>query len=332
MTTIIESRASWGARAPKVPATALASTRGVKAHYTGGHVDPATLTDHLKCEAAVRGIQGGHMDGNGWNDIGYTGVVCNHQTFMIGRGKHALPAANGPGLNSGHYAVLFLVGTSGVTEPTDAMKLAWLDAREYLRNQGDAGREIKGHRDGYATDCPGEHVYAWIRAGAPKPDGTPPATPHIDEPEVDMQLYSAFGLDPADAYDVPAGVWVDVKFRTEFADPDDDHITGLNATILKGDPSVYSAEFGATFTGLDQDDVVYVRTAEFLYSAGPPAVDNLVEEGEPTANIITGAGTVHHSAVGNVQEGRKLRFQVRHEHTGGVVQIVRARARLDHRK
>ncbi|MBB2914845.1 hypothetical protein FHS43_006157 [Streptosporangium becharense] len=179
------SRAAWGARAPSGSYTALAATRGVKVHYTGGHVDPATLTDHNRCVAAVRGIQNGHMDGNGWMDIGYSAVVCGHRKVFIGRGLHRVPAANGPGLNGGHYAVLGLVGTSGVVAPPEAMLHGIRDAIEWLRDEGDAGAEIKGHCDGYATSCPGDALYAWVRAGAPRPSTTtPPAEPPTEEEEV----------------------------------------------------------------------------------------------------------------------------------------------------
>src|SRR5690606_6603240 len=82
-----------------------------------------------------------------------------------------LPAANGPGLNTGHYAVLGLVGSSGLVVPPDDMLHGIRDAIEYLREVGGAGPEIKGHRDGYATECPGEHLYAWVRRGAPRPGG-----------------------------------------------------------------------------------------------------------------------------------------------------------------
>ncbi|MFF3871188.1 peptidoglycan-binding protein [Streptomyces sp. NPDC001978] len=43
-----------------------------------------------------------------------------------------------------------------------------------LRQHG-AGDEIKGHRDGYATACPGDALYAWVKKGAPRPKGTEPA-------------------------------------------------------------------------------------------------------------------------------------------------------------
>jgi len=167
------SRAEWGARSPRGSYTPLRSTRGVKVHYTGGHVPPGIVDDHARCAALVRQIQNGHMDGNGWIDIGYTMAVCPHRKVFVGRGPNHLPAANGPGLNSGHYAVLGLVGSSGLVEPPDGMLHGIVDAIEYLRGEGGAGREIKGHRDGYATACPGEALYAWVRRGAPRPGGGP---------------------------------------------------------------------------------------------------------------------------------------------------------------
>ncbi|MFI6502724.1 peptidoglycan-binding protein [Nonomuraea typhae] len=110
---------------------------------------------------------------------GNTYAVCPHQKVFEGRGPHHLPAANGSGLNAGHYAVLGLVGNAGLVQPPDAMLHGIVDAIEHLRVKGNAGREVKGHRDGYATDCPGEALYAWVRRGAPRPGGTPhpPAAP-----------------------------------------------------------------------------------------------------------------------------------------------------------
>ena len=164
------TRAEWGARAPRHPYQQLPGPpRGVKVHYTGGRVEPAILDDHVLCVAMVRSIQGYHMDGNGWLDIGYSMISCPHRKVFVGRGPHHLPAANGPGLNSGHYAVLGLVGTSGLVEPPDAMLHGILDAIDYLREHGGAGHEIEGHRDGYSTDCPGDALYAWVEAGAPRP-------------------------------------------------------------------------------------------------------------------------------------------------------------------
>ncbi|WP_214103038.1 peptidoglycan recognition protein family protein [Acrocarpospora catenulata] len=176
------TRNAWGARAPKGSYSPLSSTRGVKVHYTGGRVDPAIVNDHNKCVEMVKSIQNFHMDGNGWIDIGYSMIACPHRKVFVGRGPRHVPAANGSGLNSAHYAVLGLVGNAGLIQPTDTILHAILDAIEYLRAEGGAGREIKGHRDGYSTDCPGEPLYKWVQQGAPRPGGggstpTDPTTP-----------------------------------------------------------------------------------------------------------------------------------------------------------
>ncbi|SDH63747.1 Putative peptidoglycan binding domain-containing protein [Sinosporangium album] len=168
-------RRAWGARSPRGSYTTLSSTKGVKVHYTGGRVDPKIIDDHDKCVAMVKSIQKHHMDGNGWMDIGYSMVVCPHRKVFEGRGLKRVPAANGAGLNSAHYAVLGLVGSSGLVKPNDDMLHGILDAVAYLRAEGGAGREIKGHRDGYPTACPGEALYTWVKSGAPRPGSKPPA-------------------------------------------------------------------------------------------------------------------------------------------------------------
>lgn len=160
------SRNGWNARAPRAAPSHLDDTKGVKVHYMGSYVNPNLLTHHGKCPAAVRAVQNIHMDGNRWNDIGYSYVVCPHGEIYVGRGVHVLPAANGEGLNSGHYAVLALVGNSGLVKPTVKMLNGIRDAIDYCRDNGDAGNEVKGHRDGYATECPGDALYKWVKDGA----------------------------------------------------------------------------------------------------------------------------------------------------------------------
>lgn len=170
------TRKEWGARAPRGPHTRLPTARGVKVHYEGSTVPTGLLTDHTKCVTTVRQIQAFHMDANGWNDIAYNLLVCCHGYVFEGRGARILSAANGPGLNSGHYAVCALLGVKGLTSPTPEMLHGILDAIAYLRARG-AGHEIKGHRDGYATSCPGPVLYAWIRKGCPAPAGGRDDTP-----------------------------------------------------------------------------------------------------------------------------------------------------------
>ncbi|MEV7011720.1 N-acetylmuramoyl-L-alanine amidase [Streptosporangium sp. NPDC051022] len=177
------TRHEWGARAPRSAYTYLTSTRGVKVHYTGGSVDPGIVRDHDICVALVKAFQRQHMDSNGWIDLGYSMVACPHRQVFEGRGPHHLPSANGAGLNTGHYAVLGLVGNAGFTQPNDGVLWGILDAVAYLRSKGAAGNDLKGHRDGYGTDCPGGPLYDWVRRGCPAPATSgKPATPAPSKP------------------------------------------------------------------------------------------------------------------------------------------------------
>lgn len=169
------TRAQWGARDYRRPNGATlysGSRRGVKLHYLGTAYSDRP---HDRCDDYVRQIQAQHMDGNGWSDIGYSFVVCTHGYVFEGRGLRRRNSANGnTTLNNQDYAVLLMVGSSGLTRPTDAQLHGARDAIEYCRREGPAGTWLGGHRDGYATACPGDVIYAWVKAGAPRPAATTP--------------------------------------------------------------------------------------------------------------------------------------------------------------
>ncbi|MET9690131.1 peptidoglycan-binding protein [Streptomyces sp. NPDC006514] len=170
------TRAQWGARPSRYDLAYIDSTRGVKIHYEGSPV-PASLArpeNHGQCAGRVRAIQASHLANReeNYSDIAYSAVVCPHGAVFEGRGAHRKTGANGTSaLNSAHYAVCAMVGDEGLTEPTDAQLNGLRDAVEWLREDGDAGDEIRGHRDGYATECPGGPLYAWVQRGAPRPGG-----------------------------------------------------------------------------------------------------------------------------------------------------------------
>jgi hypothetical protein len=170
------SRAEWGAARPSGEYTYVAATKGVKIHYEGSFVPTSFASDHSKCAGHVRALQASHManTSEGWIDLAYTAVVCGHGFVFEGRGSHQRNGANGGRvLNENHYAVCAMVGDSGQTEPTEPMLHGLRDAIEWLQRDGGAGVEIKGHRDGYATSCPGGPLYRWVVAGAPRPVVTP---------------------------------------------------------------------------------------------------------------------------------------------------------------
>ncbi|WP_369274532.1 N-acetylmuramoyl-L-alanine amidase [Streptomyces sp. R11] len=164
------SRSQWGARDYRLPNGATPysrARRGVKLHYLGTAYSDRS---HDRCDDYVRQIQAQHMDSNGWSDIGYSFVVCTHGYVYEGRGLRRRNSANGStALNEQDYAIVLLVGSSGLTKPTDAQLNGARDAIEYCRKEGPAGAWLGGHRDGYATNCPGDPIYAWVKAGAPRP-------------------------------------------------------------------------------------------------------------------------------------------------------------------
>ncbi|MER5213710.1 LysM peptidoglycan-binding domain-containing protein [Streptomyces sp. NPDC002838] len=171
MQLITRKQLGWPASAAPLQAT----TKGVKVHYTGGHVPTAVLKDHSLCIALWRDIREAHLANvhENYSDVAYNYAACGHGYVLEGRGIGKRTGANGNQvLNRAHYAVLGLIGSSGVIEPTDELLNAIRDAIEHLQEHG-AGEEIKGHRDGKATACPGGPLYAWVQKGAPRPGGKP---------------------------------------------------------------------------------------------------------------------------------------------------------------
>ncbi|MEU0181390.1 peptidoglycan-binding protein [Streptomyces sp. NPDC006207] len=170
------AREAWGAPAAS-PAAYLAKTRGVKVHYLGA---PYASRFHSLCDDMVRSIRAEHLANvkENYVDIAYTALVCEHGSVFEGRGTHRRTGANGSqALNEQDYAVCALLGSKGMTVPTDAMLNGLVDAIEWLRRSGDAGLWVGGHRDGYATACPGDQLYAWVEQGAKRPAGVKTPTP-----------------------------------------------------------------------------------------------------------------------------------------------------------
>lgn len=180
MKLVTRAQLGWPASA----APTQTSTKGVKVHYEGTEVSTKLLTDHDACIAEWKAIRVSHLANKkeNYSDIAYNYGACPHGYLLEGRGLGKRTGANGnQPLNIAHYAIVGLVGSSGLTEPNDAMLGAIRDGIELLRQHG-AGSEIKGHRDGYATSCPGGPLYAWVQKGAPRPAGTVTETAPAYEP------------------------------------------------------------------------------------------------------------------------------------------------------
>lgn len=170
---VTRSALGWPASAAPEQLTA----KGVKIHYEGTEV---RIDKHSECIALVRAIRKAHLANKveNYSDIAYNLLVCKHGTVFEGRGKRKRTGANGnQDLNKAHYAICALLGSKGDIEPTGEMVEGIKWGIAYLRGYG-AGKEIKGHKDGYATACPGPALYALVKAGKLEPDTPkPPVKP-----------------------------------------------------------------------------------------------------------------------------------------------------------
>ena len=180
-------RFSWGAdESIRKGSPQYAPTlQAVFIHHTAG------TNDYTPDQSAaiVRGIELYHVQGNGWNDIGYNFLVDKYGQVFEGRyggvDKNVI-GAHTEGFNVGTVGVS-LIGQYDTTQITPAAAkaleqlIAWrldlghvdpLGTLTYTSNGNPrfpAGtpvdlRVISGHRDAYFTDCPGNALYAQLPA------------------------------------------------------------------------------------------------------------------------------------------------------------------------
>jgi hypothetical protein len=178
-------RLSWGAdesirRADPQVATAI--------HFAVVHHTAGTKTYTAAQSAAiVRGIELYHVQGNGWNDIGYNFLVDKYGQVFEGRYggvDKAIIGAHSLGFNTGSVGIAVL-GDYGSASLSAAAKtsleqlLAWkLDVAHidplstvswvsggnprFPTGVAVQLRAIAGHRDTNFTDCPGNSLYAQL--------------------------------------------------------------------------------------------------------------------------------------------------------------------------
>ena len=149
-------------------------------HHTAG----TNTYTRLEAPAVVRAIQAYHVEGNGWNDIGYNALVDRFGTVYEGRVgglDRNVVGAHARGFNTGSFGIAVMGDFRTVAPPraaTDALveTLAWRLDLGHVDPLGtfngiSAGNErfapgipvflraISGHRDTGATTCPGERLY-----------------------------------------------------------------------------------------------------------------------------------------------------------------------------
>jgi len=183
----IVTRAEWHANEEIVRARPLIAKtlKLAVVHHTAG----TNSYTPAQAAAIVRGIQLYHVQGNGWNDIGYNFLVDRYGTIYEGRGggiTRNVIGAHAEGFNTGTVGVS-LIGNFTSAAPTAAQQaalvklLAWrldvahidpLSTVAYTSGGNlkfKAGKvvtlhAISGHRDTGPTTCPGNGAYGLLPA------------------------------------------------------------------------------------------------------------------------------------------------------------------------
>ncbi|MFB8175810.1 peptidoglycan recognition protein [Streptomyces sp. NPDC055966] len=179
----IVTRLGWGAD-ESLREPGLGYTRTVKAAFVH-HTGSGNQYSCSQTPSVIRSIYRYHVKSMGWRDIGYNFLVDKCGTVYEGRAggvARAVLGAHTLGFNGDSMGIA-VIGTYTGTEPSDAVvtALARLTAwklglngadpqgRTYLTSGGGnlyrKGKNVQlnvisGHRDGFATDCPGAALYA----------------------------------------------------------------------------------------------------------------------------------------------------------------------------
>ena len=184
---VVITRAEWGANeAIRRAAPRYADNVHVAiVHHTAG----SNAYTASQSAAIVRSIYLYHVQGNGWNDIGYNFLVDKYGQIFEGRYggmTRAVIGAHAMGFNVGSVGVAVL-GSYGSATVTPAARtalaslLAWrLDVAHvdpasqvvrvstgnprYPPGTAVTLKAISGHRDVYPTSCPGTSLYAQLPA------------------------------------------------------------------------------------------------------------------------------------------------------------------------
>ncbi len=178
----IGSRASWGARAPKVTPTDAGELKLAVVHHSVN----SNGYSQASVPAMLRSIQAYHMDANGWNDIAYNFAVDRFGGIWEARAggiDRAIIGGHAYGFNTATTGVVVL-GDYGSTSPSSASVravedvIAWKMAQHHApvagtvtyrssvdTHFGPAGTpvvrdRIVGHRDVRQTSCPGNALHS----------------------------------------------------------------------------------------------------------------------------------------------------------------------------
>ncbi len=158
-----------GLAAPTVTPAAHKVTH-IIVHHTA---TPNSQTDYVN---VVRNIYLYHTEVNGWDDIGYNFLVA--PDGIIFQGRDGMGVDEDDNIRGAHFCGkntntmgISMIGDYQQVAPTDTslqaleQLIAWkmnkenIEANENTIHNGVLLNTISGHRDGCATECPGDSVY-----------------------------------------------------------------------------------------------------------------------------------------------------------------------------
>lgn len=150
----IISRDDWGARAPRRRVYTTWSQRSeFIVHHSAGPIGQTPAS-----------VQAFHMDGRGWDDVGYNFLIDHRGRIYGGRGWLVI-GAHASGHNTSGLGVC-VIGRDGPDITAAALlSVRWL--YEEACRRGGHTLTARTHGDVNATDCPGDVLRSWVHAGMP---------------------------------------------------------------------------------------------------------------------------------------------------------------------
>lgn len=153
------SRQEWGGRIITTSQLPIRPAPFVVIHHTAG----VACTTQATCSTQMRNIQLQHINSNGWTDIGYNFLVGGDGQVYEGRGW-GRQGAHAPGYNNQALGISFIGTFTGGLPTVTARHVA-----QQLIACGVALGHLRptygliGHRQGSATECPGNTLHNEIR-------------------------------------------------------------------------------------------------------------------------------------------------------------------------
>jgi hypothetical protein len=173
-------RTCWAARAPQCTITTMSALNRAVIHHTAATSDYDT-TGEADTKPKIRAIQNYHMDVNGWCDIGYHFLVNKQGNIfsgrrdsgtisMIVRGAHDACNTDSFGFNlMGNYEVnaVTAAGKDALAKIIACrMPSGWNPTGTGTTYCNGVTDKVIGHRQVYATACPGANLWSIVQEGA----------------------------------------------------------------------------------------------------------------------------------------------------------------------